>query len=166
MPKPHADDGLHAHLNERRPTKRAIEPGLAFRMPIESGHLVGLFTHRDEEMGELVWIAEPTFSTPPSTEDVAAIRAWRWPAFFPLGPAIRRRLAEPVGYVPIPPSLSRFPTMRSGASRIGWIAITKHDGRDVNPGPTHDRSMPVYQLVNHTSLREKVEGGWRPEDDW
>lgn len=143
-----------------------IEPGLAFSMPISGGHLVGLYTHDVPRIGSLVWIATPTFREEPTLDVVNSVEEWRWPALFPLAPALRRKLVRAIGVVPVPLRLQRFPTMRSGDKVIGWVAFTKRNGEDHLLGPTTDRSLPIYSLVNDTRLREMVETDWRPEERW
>jgi hypothetical protein len=73
--------------------------GFAFQMRTEVGLAVGVVSHDRPKIGSLVWIAKPLFVTAPSPHDVQEIREWRWPVFFPLAAALRRRLVEGVGLV-------------------------------------------------------------------
>jgi hypothetical protein len=145
---------------------KLAESGLAFTMPTEVGHLVGIVTHAIPRLGSLVWIAEATFPTPPTAEDVAKIDSWRWPIFFLAATAVRRKLAARVGMVPVPPRLRAFPMLRGGASGMGWVAFTYVDGEERIFGRTTDRSLPVNHMVNPIALREMVETNWRPEDEF
>lgn len=145
---------------------RLAEPGLAFSMPTSVGYLLGLVTHATPRIGSLAWIATQTFSTPPTVETVEAVDSWRWPVYFLAATAIRRKLALRVGMVPIPQRLRAFPTLRGGAQAMGWVAFTYVDGDQRLLGRTIDSTLPIYQIVNDTALREMVETGWRPEDDF
>lgn len=91
---------------------------------------------------------------------------WRWPVFFPLGAALRRGLVEAIGVIPVPPALEPFPTMRSGNKQAGWNAVTETGGVPRRHGPTNDPSLPIYQIVNDTLLKEMIVSNWRPEDEW
>jgi hypothetical protein len=142
------------------------KPGLAFSIPIDSVLLVGLVTHDLPKIGSLVWIAAPTFDAQPTSEQVEQITAWRWPVLVPLAAAIRRRIASPIGTVPLPPALEPFPTMRSGNKKAGWTAFTEVGGVRHRLGSTNDPSLPIYKVVNDTRLKEMVVSGWRPEDEW
>lgn len=135
-------------------------------MPIEGGHLVGLYTHERPPDGSLIWVAEWTFRQPPTVDEVAGIDRWRWPVFFPVAAAIRRRIVTPIGNIPIPSALVTLPTMRSGDRHIGWVAWDLGRGSDRNLGPTTDKSLPILQAVNDTALRWMVEANWRPEDQF
>jgi hypothetical protein len=140
------------------------EPGLAFAMPIAGGYLAAIYTHEHPIDGSLVWIAQPTFDQLPTEEDVTAIRHWRWPVFYSVAAAIRRKVVVVIGQVAVPPDLRAFPIMRSGDRHIGWVAFKFVDGKDVNLGPTSDWKLPISKSVGDVSLREKVESNWRPED--
>jgi hypothetical protein len=63
-------------------------------------------------------------------------------------------------------ALQSFPTLRSGERRIGWVALTEIDGVRSTLGPTTDRSLPIYQIVNDTRLKEMVVSDWNPDDDF
>jgi hypothetical protein len=84
----------------------------------------------------------------------------------PLQAAIRRHIVSPIGAVPIPEALQEFPTMRSGDRKIGWHAFTERGGVRKRFGPTDDRTLPIYQVVNDTMLKEMVVSDWHSEDVW
>ena len=117
-----------------------------------------------------MWMAEPVFDEEPTTEDVLAITRWRWPVLFPLGAAIHRRLATRIGAVPVPPRLQEMPVMRSGTAypgqRTSWMALRLTESGSEQLGGTRDKSLPIFQIVNDTALKEMLVTGWRPEDEW
>ena len=141
-------------------------PGLAFSLPSDAGFIVGVVTHDVPKVGSLVWIATPTFDEEPTTNDVERIKTWRWPVLLPLEAAIRRHLVSPVGVVAVDEPLVEFPTMRSGNRKAGWVAFTEVNGVRRQLGPTEDRRLPIYQVVNDTRLKEMVVSNWRPEEVW
>ncbi len=144
----------------------ALKPGLAFSLACDPGFAVGLMTHYLERIGHLVWMAEPIFEEEPTVADVMRIHDWRWPIFFPLDAAVRRKIVIPIGVVPIPDALRPFPVMRSGSKRMGWMAFTETDGVRQRLGRTNDPRLPIFSVVNDTWLKEKVVAGWKPELEW
>ncbi len=144
----------------------ALKPGLAFSVSCGLGFAVGLMTHHVERIGHLVWIAVPVFGEEPTVEDVTAISQWRWPVFFPLGAAIRRKIVTPIGVIPVPPALVAFPTLRGGNKQMGWMAFTEIDGVRRLLGLAHDSSIPISKVVNDVSLKQKIVSGWMPEQEW
>jgi hypothetical protein len=147
---------------------RRPQPGLSFSLVCDLGFAVGLMTHDVPRMGSLIWIAERTFDDAPSAQDVESIDRWRWPIFFPLSVAIHRKIVTPIGIVPIPEALRSFPVMRGGNRQMGWTLTDIPDGSlPSRPlGPATDPSVPIYEIVNDTRLKEMIVAGWRPEDDW
>ena len=141
-------------------------PGLTFSLVCDLGFAVGLMTHDIRRIGSLVWIAEETFDEVPTLEQVHRLNRWRWPVFFPLSAAIRRKIATPLGMVAIPPALQQFPVMRSGNKKAGWMACTRKGGATKVLGPATDPSLPIYMVVNDTRLKEMIVSGWRPADRW
>jgi len=146
------------------------KPGFAWYLVCDVGFAVGLVTHYLPKFGHLVWMAEPVFDDEPTTDDVLAIRRWRWPVFFPLGSAVHRHIATRIGMVPVPPQLQEVPLMRSctpfpGEKRTWLTAEVTEDGAEPL-GPTRDKSLPIFQVVNDTMLKEMLVSGWKPEDEW
>jgi hypothetical protein len=82
-----------------------MQPGLAFYLVTDLGFAVGIATHDVPRIGSLVWIGEPIFDEQPAAIDVQRVDRWRWPVFFPLAAALRRKVVSSVGVVPIPPAL-------------------------------------------------------------
>lgn len=144
------------------------QPGLSFSLVCDLGFAVGLMTHDVPRMGALIWIAEPTFDEVPTVEDVQRIDRWRWPVFFPLSGAISKRIVTPIAVVTIPDALRPFPLLRSGNRKIGWQLVELPGGTLPSRvlGPASDPTVPIYEVVNDTRLKEMIVSGWRSEDDW
>lgn len=145
---------------------KLAEPGFAFALPTRVGYAVGIVTHADPLMGNLVWMAAPTFPEAPTLAEVATIDQWRWPVFFLPRQAVRRRLAHGIGVIPIPQPLREFPMLRGGGGPLPWMAVKYVDGESQTFGLTTDRSLPISWIVNDTALREMIEGNWQPADDY
>ena len=91
---------------------------------------------------------------------------WRWPVFFPLGAAIRRKAVTAIGVIPVPSILSGFPVLRGGPLGSKWRTLTFVDGREKLLGWAEDPTIPIYQTVNDSALREMVLSGWMPDQEW
>jgi hypothetical protein len=111
-------------------------------------------------------MAEPIFDEEPTIQNVGQIDRWRWPVFFPLGAAIRRKSVIPIGMISIPPALDEFPLMRGGNKALGWRTVSFADGKSETLGPATDPTVPIYKIVNEIRLREMLVSGWKPEIEW
>jgi hypothetical protein len=142
-----------------------ISPGLAFGLATDRGFVVGLFTHRSDLYGPLIWLSSAFYDEEPTVDDAARISNRRWCIFYPLGSALSQRLVWRIGNIPIPPELRDFPTMRSGNSRQGWHRREHGELRGVGlPGATPN--LPIAMIANHEALKEFLVTDWRPECRW
>ena len=107
-----------------------------------------------------------SFDEFPTVDDAVAIETWRWPIFFPLGSAFRRKIVDRIGRVPIPDGLATFPTMRGGG--VGGQPWMEHRGGALGGigRRTEDRDLPIVAIVNDTRLKEMLVTGWAPADRW
>src|SRR4051794_15136778 len=144
-----------------------IQPGYAFTIVCDLGFAVGVASHLVDRMGTLVWMAERIVESEPTIDDVLELRQWRWPVFFPLGAAVRRKIVYPVGVIPVPRELRAFPALRGGTRQMGWKTVTYDESGRETVGPKAAKpSMPISQIVNDTALKEMLVSNWRPEHDW
>jgi hypothetical protein len=116
--------------------------------------------------GSLIWIAEPTFDEQPTVEQVKELTRWRWPVFFPLSAAIHRKLVTPIRQLRVPGELQQFPLLRSELGRGVWRLVRFVDGASQSAGLTQDPTIPIYEIVNDTMLKERIVTDWRPKDAW
>jgi hypothetical protein len=142
------------------------QPGLSFSIVCDLGYAVGIVAHDVPRVGSLIWMAEPLFDEVPSTREVEEIKHWRWPVFFPLSAAIRRKLVMPIGMTAVPSELQDFPLLRSRDGRGGWIQVKFVNGTSRPVGPAASPAIPHYSVVNDTRLKEMIISGWRPEQEW
>jgi hypothetical protein len=135
-------------------------------MATDAGFAVGVMSYDVERIGSLIWMAEPVFDEEPTLDQVVHINRWRWPVFFPLSAALRRKIVTPIGPLSVPESLQSFPLMRSRNGRGGWNLVKFVNGASQPCGDASDPTTPIYSVVNDTRLREMIVSGWRPEDTW
>jgi hypothetical protein len=141
------------------------KPGLAFSTICDRGYAIGLYTHKHESGGELVWIADGFWDEEPTLADVAAVERWRWCTFFLLHSALHRRAVYPIGKVAIPDELKKFPLLREGAKGEPWYR--SGDGTFRFPAErTDDRSLNLARIIDEVTLRRRLESEWRPEEEW
>ena len=131
------------------------------------GSLLGLMTHHVDRIGHLIWLAESFFDEVPTVEDVEGIDRWRGPILFPLGAAIHRKIATRIGRVEIPSAYARagVPWLE-WQRRIDTVILDVARSSSSPGGPTTDRSLPIYSVVNDTRLKEMLVSGWMPNDRW
>ena len=73
----------------------------------------------------------------------------------------------PIGVVPVPDSLRPFPLMRGGNKQVPWRMVLFAGGKSERLlGPATDPSLPIYQVVNDTRLKEMIVSDWRPKQMW
>jgi len=148
-------------------TTARSKPGLAFAVVSDVGFVVGLVTHQVPKRGDLIWLSEATFDEFPTVSEVEGISDWRWPVFFPMGSALHRKEVDPIGIIEIPEDMRAMPAMRSQDPLSGgWVRATFQDGDWVPEGPTDDRSLPVYGIINTLGLKERLVSNWRTTDRW
>ena len=142
-----------------------VSPGLAFTIVCDKGFALGLYTHKDPKMGELVWVAHGFWAEEPTLEDVASA-SWAWCVFFPLAAALKRHLVFPIGQADIPSALAEFPIMRAGGKQQGWFLVRDGVMDNFTFEKATDPSVSPRILVNDTRLREMLVTGWSPENLW
>ena len=101
-------------------------------------------------------------------------RPIRFITFFPLGAAVNRKLVEVVGNVPVPEHLKAFPIFRLGnpdpkTHRVTtwWLEDVENDKSwRVGTLTPEQRRLPILGVWNYAFLVERIEDGWRPENDF
>ncbi len=146
---------------------RAV-PGLVFWIECESGYAVGWMTHKSPLDGPLVWLSKEFFDRPPTLEDARTV-SWRWFVFFPLSTCLHHGEVTAIGKIPVPPEMEPFPRHRSGNHGWGWwfvdpfATVTKPKNEwEVCSDP----DIPMAIQTGNVGLRELLDSGWMPRDDW
>jgi hypothetical protein len=145
---------------------KRVRPGLYFLLPTELGYAVGLVTHQTAGFGDVVWLAQPMFAEEPGIDDVVKIHEWRWPILLTVGPAIRQKVIDPIGYGLVPDDLAELPVFRFGDIGGTWRSVYFESGAPVMGAVIEDPSLPILLTVSSAALTEYLTTGWTPERWW
>lgn len=145
----------------------SVTPGLVFTIVCDRGFALGIFTHKHDRLGHLIWLADEFWDEQPPLNAIAQVSRWRWCVFFPLGAAVRRRIVNPIGVVKVPEQLEHFPVLRQGGfgGRLAWTLYENGD-LDHSVGLAKDPAIPIAMVVNDTRLKEMLVKNWKPSDEW
>jgi hypothetical protein len=131
------------------------------------------YTHRNELFGYLVHVLPGFFKSRPPDFNRIAGQETQFVAFIPLQAALNRHIFHVVGNVKIPESKIPFPMFRaaggSGDRITGKISTWwLWDGEKswiIGPIKPEQRKLPIKEVWNDTLLIDRIEAGWRPQDD-
>jgi len=91
--------------------------------------------------------------------------------FFPLGAAVNRNIVEIAGHVDVPDALKSFPIFRNGTPNpktkrvdVWWLWDGAKEWRAGTLTP-EQALYPLLGVWNDTLLIERIEKGWRAEND-
>ena len=120
------------------------------------GSLLRVFTGFDLERPDVLQVAS---------------RPVQFSTFFPLNSAVTRKLVQIAGHAPVAPSLTSFPTFRTGVANpltgeVGtwWLWDGENEWR-VGALTPEQRRFPVRGVMNDTLLIERIEEEWNPAID-
>jgi len=145
--------------------------GDVVEIPTSSGRAYAQVVQKVRSHGPLLRVLDGFWEERP--DDLASLveGSARFYVFFPVGAAVSLGAVTNAGHVPVPAQARSFPLLR----RRGKILA---DGRVVDwwlwdgeklwrAGKLNDqmRSLSIAELVNDTLLVERLESGWRPEDE-
>ena len=152
------------------PKRKRPKIGDVVRITTSAGAAFAQYTHKDSEFGALVRVIGP--ATDGSDPAAIAARPTQFLAFFPLGAACNRGIAEVVGTAPVPEDLVEFPRFREPLrifperrERCNWRLW---DGREewiVPELSPEQRAYPLREIINDTLLVDRVLAGWRAVDE-
>jgi hypothetical protein len=157
--------------------KRCVRPriGDVVRITAMGGaSALAQFTHRHVQYGALLRVLGPAPDDARLADDAAAAefaaRPTQFLAFFPLGAACHRGIAEIIGEAPVPREAQAFPIFRSALPlREGgrgswwlWDGVREWRVGGLDPGP---RGLPLRGIMNDTLLVERAQSGWRHDQD-
>lgn len=135
------------------------------------GYALAQFTHKHPEFGALVRVFRRAeiLSGPKAGE--IAVRPVQFSAFFPLGAACNRGIAQIIGNASVRPELQSFPKFRIARSldprHVGDRWWLWDGGREWHVGfvTTDQLDLPLQEIVNDTLLVQRALAGWRHSDD-
>lgn len=127
-------------------------------------------THRHAMYGSLLRVFTGFDLERPDVLQVAS-RPVQFSTFFPLNSAVTRKLVQIAGHAPVAPSLTSFPTFRTGVANpltgeVGtwWLWDGENEWR-VGALTPEQRRFPVRGVMNDTLLIERIEEEWNPAID-
>jgi hypothetical protein len=90
--------------------------------------------------------------------------------FYPLGTAVSQGLVTIVAHEEIPDRCREFPVFKAWNEnfRTGkrtWFLWDGGEDRKVGQLTRQQRSYPIAEVITHPVLVERIEQGWRPEDE-
>lgn len=140
--------------------------GDVIEIPTSAGLGYAQYSHDHASYGELLRVLPGTFDGLPSRLPELVEGVDQFLVFSPLGVAIREGLVRVVATLPVPAHRQAFPVMRSGGlpgePRYLW------DGERavrVRVRRSSHRRLSHAEIVSHPVLVERIETGWRPEDE-
>jgi hypothetical protein len=137
------------------------------------GFAYALYTHRHSappKFGDLIRVFAGFHEHRPGPITAIATDNILFTTFFPLGAAVNRRIFEIVGRIDVPAALKPFPVFRNGTphpqtKRVGvwWLWDGSKEWRV--GALTQEQAYPLLGVLNDTLLIERIEKGWRAEND-
>jgi hypothetical protein len=128
-------------------------------------------THKVEKWGALIRVIHGLFESRPENLQRLSESESDFVTFFPLQVAINRNIFEIVGHGPVPAQAQIFPLFRdagfidrSGKVHDWWLWDGEKAWR-VRKLSVEQRYLPIREVINDTLLIERIEEGWRPEND-
>jgi len=138
------------------------------------GLAYAVYTHRHTKppkYGALLRVFDGIFSVQP--DDIASLARIpiRFSTFFPLQAAVNKDLVRIIGNITVPENLKPFPVFRSGTTNpktkkvaMWWLWDGDREWR-VGNLTDEQRKLSFRGTWNDTFLRDRIEAGWRPEND-
>lgn len=151
-----------------------VRVGDLIEIKTSKGLAYALFTHKHEKpphFGAMLRVFDQTFESRPA-ELVSLTRLpVQFTTFFPLQAAVNQKLVEVVGNFAIPDELKPFPIFRAGVpdphtkTVANWWLWDGEKEWQVGKLTTNQRKFPIRGVWNDTYLIQRIENGWRPEND-
>ena len=151
-----------------------IEFGTIIEIKTSKGLAYALYTHRHDEpprYGALLRVFDKLYPSRPTDIRTIIKEPVQFSVFFPLQAAVNRGIVNVVGHTEIPENLRPFPVFRSGMIdpiskeiTAWWLWDGKKEWRIGELTP-EQRHFPIRAVWNDTMLINKIENGWRPEEE-
>jgi hypothetical protein len=134
------------------------------------GVAYALYTHDSSMYGALLRVWNKQFPVRPADISTLFSTSESFSCFFPLASAVKKKLVDIVGNVPVPSRLAAFPIFRAGmVDRDGkvpvwWLWDGEKEWR-VGELTSEQRKLSIRSTWNASALREGIESDWTPEKD-
>jgi hypothetical protein len=148
-----------------------IKIGDVVEICTRQGRAYAIYTHLHPVYGALLRVFDQLRPVRPFEIADITRSAIRFSVFFPLQAAIENEIVEIVGNVSIPDELKAFPTFRAGmvnpiSKQVDkWWLWDGENEWEVGDLTEETRRLPIRGVWNDTLLINRIENGWRPEND-
>jgi len=145
--------------------------GDIIEIPVATGLAYAQYTHQHATHGGLIRVFDKIFNDRPGDLSTCAMLPVRFSVFFPVRAAVQRGIVHVAGHADIAPANQAFPLFRSGnpdpkTKRVGvwWLWNGERSWR-VGELTTEQRKLDLKEIWNDSMLVQRIEEGWRPEND-
>jgi hypothetical protein len=147
-----------------------IKIGDIVEIPLTAGFGYAIVSHKHDKYGHLLRVFEGTWEYPLDRLEELLDRGEQFMCFFPLGAAVRRKIVSIAGNLPVPESMTAFPIFRSGLVNTNrkvdnWFLWDGEKSWRIGDLKPEQRKLPVRGIWNDTLLVDRIESGYRPEND-
>ncbi len=151
-----------------------IKIGDVVEIKTSKGLAYALYTHRHQtppRFGAMLRVFDELFAARPVDIETIVQLPVRFTTFFPLQAAVDRGIVEIVGNARVPDHLCAFPIFRTGMINPQtkqveqWSLWDGEKSWRVGLLSPEQRSLPIRGICNDTLLIDRIEKGWRPEND-
>ena len=150
---------------------KRVQIGNIIEIPTAKGLAYAQYTHQHATHGGLIRVFDTLFGHRPINFSELVNGSVRFSTFFPVTAAINRNIFKVVGHEDVAPRNKPFPVFRNGIAdpktkkvSVWWFWDGEREWRVGNITP-EQRSMPIVGVWNVAFLVERIESGWRPEND-
>lgn len=151
--------------------RRRPKIGDVIEISTPNGLAYAQYTHEHPTYGSLLRVLPSLFEERPSQFSDLVQMPERFVTFFPLGPAVWRRIVTIVACERIPKRARDFPLFRTGVrnpatGRVDtwwlWDGEREWPVGELTP---QMRSLPLRGIWNDTLLIQRIVEGWSPTDE-
>lgn len=150
---------------------KRVRVGDVVEFSLRSGFGYGQYVQKDPEMGYLLRVMPGVYRTRPLNLNEVVASKSAFQRFFPLQRAVNIGAVRIVGSEPVPAFESEFRVFRAGSPNLGdgsprvWTLWTNGKWSPASLPDRELRKLPLLGIVNDTWIHEKLEMGWKQEDE-
>ena len=150
---------------------KRIKIGDVAELQTKNSLACAIYTHKKPMYGTLIRVVDGFFDQRPVLEEISS-RDIRFSTFFPLQYAVSQGITEIIGNLELSKEMSAFPLLRGAGTRgrdgkvRDWYLWDGQNERAIGSClSAKERRLSLLQMLNDTTLIERVEEGWCPEDE-
>lgn len=148
-----------------------LKAGDIVEITTPSGWAYAQFLQKHKQYGALIKVFTGVHEDRLIAFDSLVGRGEAFVCFFPLNAAVDREIVEIVGNIQISEESKKFPLFRDGVADPGtgkvkdwWLWDGENEWK-VGDLTVDQRKLPIRGVWNDTLLIERIQSGWRPEND-